>query len=439
VVVAAFVVLFPPPAGAETEPPALLLSELPGEAELLKMLWERSPDLAMARAKVASARADLERAQKLPNPGLDVSWNTIPVGETNPPGMDHPLAHVPNYAFVLSELVEIAKRGPRQASLSFTAQAALWDTAETARKQLLDLLDGIGRVASSEQRIAVLEGLVTDAARLTTQTQKRAEKGDAATLDVDRARLEEEKLRSSLAEERQKLTGALVDCSRLAGTRCEGFSRTELAQAFLDTRSAPPPPAEARAHLDERPDLRSLSSQEASARAALELADAHLIPDPTVRFGFSYDTFLVSGNQGKSFNVGVSIPLPLFERGQADAAQASASAHAASRSRALLKAQAGRDLDRLLELGQVMARRRVTMRDETVPMARGVVERLTQALGAGGASLQDLLAARRTLGDLLEDSADLDLAAFEVALSIARTARPLPVAPGSLVVEGESR
>ena len=403
------------------------------------MLWERSPDLATARAKVSAARADLERARALPNPGLDVSWNTIPVGQTNPTGLDRPLAHVPNYAFVLSELVEIGKRGSRQASLASTAEATLWDAAETARRQLIDLLDGVGRVASSQQRIAALEGLVADAAKLTALTQKRAEKGDAATLDVDRAWLEEEKLRSSLAEERQKLTAALIDCSRLAGTRCEPFGQGKAAQAFLDTRSAPPEPVSALAGLDDRPDLRSLASQEVSAQAALDLAQARAIPDPTLRLGFTYDTFLVSGNQGSSFSVGVSVPLPVFEHGQADLQQASASASAAARSRTLLKAQAARDLDRLLELARTMARRRVAMREETLPMARGVVERLTKALGAGGASLQDLLAAQRTLGELLEDSADLDLAAFEVALAISKAASPLPVALGSLVVEGGSR
>src|SRR5581483_834998 len=62
---------------------SLKLSAVPAEAELAQLLWEHSAELQLSRAKVAQARGDYERAQVLPNPGLDVSMNTIPIGPLN--------------------------------------------------------------------------------------------------------------------------------------------------------------------------------------------------------------------------------------------------------------------------------------------------------------------------------------------------------------------
>src|SRR6185295_11422762 len=97
---------------------------------LLQLLWERSPKLEGARAQARAAVAEVERARLFPNPGLDLSWNTIPVGETNPPGLAEPLLNVPNYAAALSMLVELGKREPRLTAAEERAAAALEDVQD---------------------------------------------------------------------------------------------------------------------------------------------------------------------------------------------------------------------------------------------------------------------------------------------------------------------
>jgi hypothetical protein len=51
---------------------------------------------------------------------------------------------------------------------------------------------------------------------------------------------------------------------------------------------------------------------------------------------------------------------------------------------------------------------------------------------AGGAPIQDLLQARRTLGELPQDAADLDLANFEVSPALMRAAGNSPLAIAEL-------
>lgn len=409
----------------------LNLATLPHDQQLAHMLLERAPELATARAKVASARAQVTRTEALPNPTLDVSMNTIPVGKTNPPGLENRLASVPNYAAFVAQPIEIGKRGPRQRAARFGAEAALWDAADQLRQTWLEFLAVVGRVASSEQRIAALTDLTEDAAKLTELQHRRAEKGDAAALEYERARLDEERLRSSLSQERQKLSAALADCARLAGTPCEPFGSTDKATAFLDAAQSRAGTAadSLRTGLAERPDIKSFEASEQAAQAAHDLARHRAWPDPEVRVGFVYDTFFESGAQNKSINVGVAIPLPVFERGQADRAEASANLWAARRSRDIVTTQAQLEWPILLRQRDELQTRQARVRTTTLPMARAIVDRIGKAVTAGGAPIQDLLQARRTLGELLQDAADLDVANFEVSLALMRASggSPLPV------------
>ncbi|HEY3445893.1 MAG TPA: TolC family protein [Myxococcales bacterium] len=418
--------VFPLAAAAAEPTPRLDLANLPDPPALAALLWDRSPALQPARLKLSSARADLERAHLLPNPGFDFSWNTIPVGETNPPGLARPLANVPNYAFQLNALVELGKRGPRQRAAADTLGSAFEDARATLFDAFFDLQGHLATIAAAEVRSASLEELAADARSLTELQRTRAQKGDAAQLDVDRSAIEEEKLWSSLADERARLAAALRECGALAGVPCERFGSREASQAFLGR------PLPAAAPLDERPDLRSLELQESAAGQALELAKARAIPDPTVRLGYVHDRFLVSGNQQNSLFVGVSVPLPVFDHGQADARLARDTAAAASRTRALLLDQAQTQLERLGEERAALELRRGRLKDRTLPLARSVVTSLQEAVHRGGAPLQDLLLARRTLGELVMDAADLDLSLRQLANSAARVRGGGPEAPAEL-------
>ncbi|WNG33833.1 TolC family protein [Archangium minus] len=420
--------------GATTAPAStsthdsLALASLPDEDSLASLLWARSPEFATARARVASAQADLVRAGQLPNPELDLSWNTLPVGPTNPPGLDR-LRDVPNYQVGLSQLIELGKRGPRQDSARAELAATALDVLADLRTRTYELLESAAEVATSEVRLAELETLVTDAARLTELQRARQRQGDTAGLDVDRAVLEETQLQGQLAEEHSRLSGSLLTCSRLAGLACTPFGGRDAAATFLASRlSRAPGPSS----VQQRPDLRALEAQRQSAQAALTLARRRWLPDPTVRAGYVHDRFVESGNQKNAFFVGLSFPLPLFERGQADALAASAQAEAAEQTRSQLSAQAEREEQSLTTQLQAVAARRDRVRNQTLPLASALVQRLEAAVKAGGASLQDLLFARRTYGQLLMDAAELDLTAFHLSVALDRVRAAGPKAPPEL-------
>jgi len=409
-------------------PESLDLSSSPGDLQLVELLWARSPDLVSARAKLGQAEADVTRSEVFPNPGFDFQWGTLAIGPTNPPGLDK-LSDVPNYTFTVNQPFEIGKRGPRQAASRAARDAVLYDAVETLRQRWFDLLERISEIATAEIRVGALEATVHDAQRLADLQLERQRRGDIAGLDVDRAVLEAEKYASNLGQERERLSAALLLCAQAVGLPCRPFGSPDAARAFLSGRLGASSPA---ANLEARPDLRSLQAQEASARSSLALAHNRWIPDPTLRVGYVLDQFVASGSQHQSMFVGVSLPLPFFDHGQADAKAASALAEAAGQAQLLLRAASVRDLASLEQQRQAALARRRRLMERTLPLARDVVQRLESAVTRGGAPLPDLLLARRTLGELQLDAADLDLFAFHLTVAQARAAGELPPLPESL-------
>jgi cobalt-zinc-cadmium efflux system outer membrane protein len=404
----------------------LELSGISDQAHLAELLWQQSPDLQAARTRVAQAEAERRKALRLPNPGLDLSVNTLPVGTTNPPDLKDPFLNIPNVQVGLSWLIEIGKRGPRQDATAEAARAAALDALEQLRRKILELEDVVGDVAAAQVRVDALEGLADDANKLTQLQRARAEKGDASELDADRARLEYESTQTALGEARAQLAEQLRLCADSVSMPCIAFAKNEDAEKWLDRHE------EARTdQLEQRPDLRSLDANIASARAAERLAKNQWIPDPTLRFGYVRDQFVISGNQQNSLFVGVSLPLPVFQHGQDDAEAAAIAANAAERAKGQLLNTAKAQLTQLNnELATVEARQK-RLREESLPLARSVVDRLSTAVARGAAPIQELLLARRVLAELILTSSELDRTDFHLHVSRARLSGTLEALPTS--------
>lgn len=397
------------------------LSAVGDGASLPELVWRQAPDLHDARVRVALAEAERQKALRLPNPGLDVGLNTIPVGPLNPPELKDPLLNVPNVAVGVSVLIELGKRGPRQDATAEAARAAALDALDAVRRRVLDLEDVIGDVASAQVRVAALQGLGVDAQRLADLQAARADKGDTSSLDADRARLEVEGTLTAVGEAQELLAATLRQCADIVAAPCVAFADVVQANAWLD-RHVARAPDEA---LPQRNDLRALEAAVKSARAAQTLAANRWLPDPTVRLGYVRDQFVISGNQQNSFFVGVSLPLPFFDHGQDDAEAARKTAESAEQARTRLLESARAQLSRLDgEVTSVEARQK-RIKEQSLPLAQSVVSRLDAAVTRGAAPLQELLLARRTLAELLLTAAELDRTVFHLRVARARLSSSL--------------
>jgi len=402
------------------------------ERVLASALWNHSPDLLFSRQSVIEAEAGRERSHVLPNPTLTTAWGTIPVGRRNPP--DASFGEVPNYMVGISQMIELGKRGPRQAAAEAATKVAFLTVADTYRQGFFALLEALAEQAGATARRSVLERLVGDSAESLRLQRERAKRGDVAALEVDRLEVEHLRLLSAAREAEEAQEIAVGVCARILGSDCPRFAGEEDARHFLFEEH---PDVLALAHdehkdfqaVSGRPDLLALDAEQTRLRAEAVLASRAKIPDPTAGVSYMHDQFEIAGNQANSLVLTVSLPLPVFDRGQVESERAKRKLEASLQAHRVLSDGALRALALARRRLAVLQARAQSLDEAALPRARSLAEGMDAASRRGGASLIDVLLARRALEELQLDRLEVAATTFKATLEIRRNAALYPQPP----------
>ena len=398
------------------------------ERALAAELWSHSPDLILSRQALIEAEAVREHSYLLPNPTLAAAWGTIPLGRRNPPNAT--FGEVPNYMVGLSEMIELGKRGPRQTSAEAATKVATLMVEDTYRQSFFALLEALAEQASATARRSVLERLVGDSAESLRLQRERAKRGDVAALEVDRLEVEHLRLLSAAREAEEAQEIAVGACARIMGVDCPRFAGEADARRFLFERR---PDLLSLANdgqaVSGRPDLMALDAEQTRLRADLVLAGRAKIPDPTASLSYMHDQFEIAGNQANSLVLAVSLPLPVFDRGQVESARAKRRLEAAEQAHGVLSATAIRALALARQRLAVLEARALSLDEAALPRARSLAEGMDAASRRGGASLIDVLLARRAFEELQLDRLEVAATTFKATLDIRRNASLYPRPP----------
>jgi outer membrane protein, heavy metal efflux system len=384
---------------------------------IMRLIVARSPALQGAQLDVDLASAERLQSTLWDNPAADFAWGTVPVGETNPAGLDSPYANIPNYGVGLSYRLLLGKRGPRQDRARALESGARATRDAVARAQALALVRLLGGLAIATMRAEGAHGILDDAQHSLELAKSRLNAAFGTPLDVDRMQIEVNRVEQLIARGEGEISASLAECAAQLGMQCEGFGSRDDAKAFLSVwvdRAG----AMTAGPIEHRPDIVALGAYERAARAELRLAHAMAIPDPTLRVGFLHDRFTVSGNQMNSLNLTVVVPMPVFDHGQAQAQAASArqSRTAAQRERMIESARARiPSLRKTLEIQRQRERSIVT---QMLPRARAVLQDLERAASNRLVALTDVIQARRTVHELMGEEADSMGHAFVASIEL---------------------
>lgn len=385
------------------------------------LLAERSPTLVAEQLGVASAEADLARSRVFENPQLALTLGNIPLGETNPKdlcngiGADCAGRYIMNYGASLSYRFELGKRGNRQTRERETLTATRATLEFATRMRALDLARLLGKLAVITLRRAA-SGEVLGAARAFAKlTEQRASSGFVAPMELDRLEIDIVRIENAILADEADEQAALAQCSAIVASSCTTFATAADARAFLDHWLQA---SVDKGWLHQRADIRALDGAIRAARADKALSEMRALPDPTLSIGYLHDRFTVSGNQLNALTIGVSIPLPFFDHGQADAAAAAARAERLEKQRELLLAANERTIEALEAMVARQAGRRQTIREKMLPKAQALVANLEKAVAAKALPLSDLQQARRALFELLEAEADAAFDGFNAKLDL---------------------
>jgi outer membrane protein, heavy metal efflux system len=411
---------------------ALEVADYDDETKLATVLWERAPEVIDARTAAATAASDLRKTRTLPNPQLDFTWGTMPIGATNPNNLHDPWSNVPNYNVGISELIELGKRGPRTAAAAAQVEQAQAQALATLAARFFALLATIGDIAKSQARAGVLNAQVHAGDDTLVLERARAAKGETATSDLERAELENMRLVAARDSARSDLENARGACALIVASACPAFPTAREARNYLRHGAAAVLPRTWSPEVErQRPDIAALDAALRAADEQATLARRHAIPDVTVRAGYTYDTFVASGNQRQSAALGVQVPLPIFDHGQADLDAAEAALTKARDTRTAIVESARATLETAARKRALLTGR-IAQMTTALETARSVRASMEGAAREGGTSQLDVLLAQRGHQDLLLARTDLDAEAYEDALKMREAAGefPRPQHPG---------
>ncbi len=277
--------------------------------DALALALMQSPELATFAWETRAREAIILQVSRRPNPVVSTlveefggfSSVTGP-GVTGLGGVIQPQATIQ-----LSQLVELGgKRVARQKLAALNRDLASWDY-ETVR---IDVFTRVTKafvdVLASQQAVALAEQTTSVVEQVRQAVGLRVAAGVVSPIEETRANVALAAVRIELDRTRRTLE---ADRRRLAAI---WGGEAKFGSAVGDLSVLPPVPAyaELQERLLRNPELARWAAEFTQREAALGVERSKRIPDVTVTAG--YRRFTQIG--GNAFVVGVSIPLPLFDR-----------------------------------------------------------------------------------------------------------------------------
>jgi cobalt-zinc-cadmium efflux system outer membrane protein len=352
---------------------------------------------------VVQSQADVRTATLIPNPQLMMLSSLLPY-----PG--HPFNKFrqggpPQYDIWAVWPIDWYLFGKRNAEIEAAARqvdVAAAEFADFARQRIAQAVATYFAVLEAKALLQMAIENTQNLERVVEHTQLRFANEAAARIDVERAQIQYSNARRDIRTGESTLAAAKAQLRALMGR--QGLDPTfDVAGALSVSRPVPPPPIEFALSIADqwRPDVIAAVRKIEQAQAQIAVEDLKRFPAVGVQTGWTYqDQRQAIGFPGEpSWNMGVTGPLPLFDRNQGNRWKARSQ---------LAQAQIALDVRRIQvqsEVEQAIASYDATYRIVTseaprqLEMARSVMNRIEEAYREGGRTLIDLLESQRAYRD----------------------------------------
>ncbi len=291
------------------------------------------PDLALAHAKLAAAKAAVVTAAEHPNPVLNftniVGQGLVP--EAIPIGAA-PLTIGPVVDFVLETF---GKREARTAEAQHLADAARYDLATAAWQVRNRVRTALLAVWAAERRLSLTRQRLAAEQQLVELLEHRVSNGAASSLDLQRERISQEEIELSVHELEETAAESRVRLATAVGVPVEALDGADFEVSVFDRppRIGADSTAWRRQALTERSDIQASLADYEAAQSALRLAVANQYPNLVLSPGYTYEYGI---NQ---YELNLSTTLPIFNQNQGPIAEALAKRQQAAATFTALQAQ----------------------------------------------------------------------------------------------------
>jgi len=369
--------------------------------EALVLFAEHNLGLRLARAEAAEVAGLAVQARAYPNPVLGGSFDPL-FGAGDADGFHY------ETAATLSQRIEWGDlRGARVASAEGLVRAARARARADSLRLAFDVVRAYVAAAAAEERAVRLVEVTEVVRAAAAAAEERYGEGDLAGFDLRRLRVEQARYETALELDALDAAAARRRLALLVLPDDALEVGVEVAPATgLDALPPDVPLADAlAAAVRDRPEADVARAEVEAARAALAAAGLERRPSPTVSAG-------VQRQQGGLYGptLGLSLPLPVFDRNAGQIAAERARLVQAETRLALAEREVTADVRRAYETYASLGRRVALVRGGLLAGTEGLLAAARVAYGEGALSLVELLdaadahrEARVVATDLLAD------------------------------------
>jgi outer membrane protein, heavy metal efflux system len=378
-----------------TDPPHLTLEQAQ------RLAATRNPALSSAQHEVDATSGGLQQAGAWRNPELTATVE----------GMRSATRTTTATVGIPLELG--AKRSARITAAERARDVASAQLADAKAKVRAQVTERYFALAVAQDRVHLASDSATLAGKASDVVGKRVEAGKVSPVEATRAKVDAANAQLELAQARAELQMARQALSALWGDLQPGFDEVEGASASVPSR---PPLADLIGDIDSAPALRASRLEIDSRKALVDVERSKAAPDVVLSVGAKRDN--ESGLTQAV--VGISVPLPLFDRNQGAVREASKRADKARDEYEAARIQWVADLNQATTQLSTAQAALSLLRDSVLPAAQQAYDASTKGFEAGKFGFLDVIDAQRSLLQARSRYLNTLAAAYQASTTIDR-------------------
>lgn len=380
--------LSPSAATAPAAPPLHreILAE-PAELTLrdaLSLALQRNPELAAFSQEARATEAAVGQAGVLPNPVLEF-------GADNLNNSRKAKAGDRETSLQIGQLIELGGKRAARIRLAETGRdLANWDYEAKRIEVLTQVAQRFIDVLASQGREALAEESAGLARQVADAVAKRVQAGKVSPVEETKARLALASAEVELEQAKRERIAARQALGALWG---EPSPRFRAALGDLDELSPLPGYENLAERMRNNPQLARWTTEIARRQAGVEAERAEAVPDVTVSAGVTR----FSQFDDRAYMVGISLPLPVFDRNRGGVLEASRRLDKAADERRAAEARLLTELAQTYQRLASVNKEIQTLRTILLPGAQSAFDAATKGYQLGKFGFLDMLDAQRTL------------------------------------------
>jgi cobalt-zinc-cadmium efflux system outer membrane protein len=311
----------------------------------VSLALSRSRDVIAARLEIDAAQLDIVAARVYPNPSVQYSVGNLVLGHANPSYGPQGFFDQTVQTIGVGELIDIwAKRSARVRAASSGLEHRKLLTEDALREIVYGVRSAFADVLREQSERQLAHDVADRYAQTVKISQARFKAGDISEEELRRIELEALKYQNDVIEADMELDLARGKLAALLA----------IAPGELPGPLAEPPELAARPAFDagqltaqamqRRPDLRAAGAARVLAEDEIAQARREAYPDIVLGAAYTHSNFEASGDNPNTLAFNISLPLPLFDRNQANIGRAHLGARRAENDRERLQIAVAHDV-----------------------------------------------------------------------------------------------